>query len=319
MTDQTLALQDPVPLAAAEPQRIAVVMNRKSGTNSRDREAVTRAMEVFGRDRATLYQWAPKKQQPIAEVVGQALDDGADTVVAAGGDGTAMAVAGAMLGQEASFAVLPLGTFNYFARGLGLSEEAGEAAQGILDARPHPIRVGQVNGTVFLNNASLGIYPAVLKQRESVYARYGRRRIMAHWSLLQTFLKFQRPMHLTIDADGKRIEARTPLLFVSRSAYQLAAFGLEGAGAISDDAFAVLIGKGKTRADLFRTAFRLCTNTAEEGRDYDFLAARELTVASRKKKTLLAYDGEKGLAPSPFEFRMSAAPLTIRLPKEAPA
>ncbi|WP_172327603.1 diacylglycerol kinase family protein [Mangrovicoccus sp. HB161399] len=319
MTDQTLALQAPVPLEAAEPQRIAVVMNRKSGTNSRDRDAVDRAMEVFGRDRATLYHWAPKKKQPIAEVVGRALEDGADTVVAAGGDGTAMAVAGAMLGKPAAFAVLPLGTFNYFARGLGLDEDPAGAAQGILNSRAHPIRVGQVNGTVFLNNASLGIYPAVLKQRESVYARYGRRRIMAHWSLLRTFLKFQRPMRLTIDADCERFETRTPLLFVSRSAYQLETFGLEGAGAIGKDAFAVLIGKGRTRADLFRTALRLCTQTAQEGRDYDFIEARSLTVVSAKKKTLLAYDGEKGLAPSPFEFRMSDAALTIRLPREAPA
>ncbi|WP_236638321.1 diacylglycerol/lipid kinase family protein [Mangrovicoccus ximenensis] len=319
MTDQTLALEDPMPLAPAEPQRIAVVMNRKSGTNARDREAIDRALEVFGRDRCRLYQWAPKKKKPVGEVVGRALDEGADMVVAAGGDGTAMAVAGAMLGQPAAFAVLPLGTFNYFARGLGLDEEPAVAAQGILDARSHPIRVGQVNGTVFLNNASLGIYPAVLKQRESVYARYGRRRIMAHWSLARTFLKFQRPMQLQIEADGDTFEARTPLLFVSRSAYQLETFGLKGAEAIGEDRFAVLIGRGKTRADLFRTAFRLCTNTAEEGRDYDFLAARSLTVRAAKKRTLLAYDGEKGLAPSPFEFRMSEEPLTIRLPQEAPA
>ncbi|WP_138469422.1 diacylglycerol kinase family protein [Poseidonocella sp. HB161398] len=319
MTDQTLALEEPIPAGAAEPQRIAVVMNRKSGTNVRDREAVTRAMEVFGRDRAQLYHWAPKKNQPVSDVVEQALSDGADTVVAAGGDGTAMAVAGAMLGKPAAFSVLPLGTFNYFARGLGLDEDPAGAAQGILDARPHPIRVGQVNGTVFLNNASLGIYPAVLKQRESVYARYGRRRIMAHWSLARTFLKFQRPMHLQIDADGTQFEARTPLLFVSRSAYQLETFGLEGAEAISRDAFAVLIGRGRTRADLFRTAFRLCTQTAVEGRDYDFIAAESLTVNAAKKKTLLAYDGEKGLAPSPFEFRMSEAPLTIRLPQTGDA
>ncbi|MBE3636837.1 NAD(+)/NADH kinase [Mangrovicoccus sp. HB182678] len=298
------------------PRAIAVVTNRKSGTNARDRDAVDRAMAEFGRDRARLYTWAPKHQK-IEEVVDRALEDGADTVVAAGGDGTAMAVAGALLGKSAAFAVLPLGTFNYFARGLGLPEDPAEAARAVLDAPAHPIRVGQVNGTVFLNNASLGIYPAVLKQRESVYARYGRRRIMAHWSAAQTFMKFQRPMHLQIEADGREIEARTPLLFVSRSAFQLEKFGLSGAEAISEDGFAVLIARGETRADLFRTALRLCTRSAVEGRDYDFLAARHLRVRSSKSRSLLAYDGEKRLSPSPFEFRMSRAPLTIRLPQGA--
>lgn len=309
------------PARADDLGQIAVIANRKSGTNARDNDAIERAIEAFGSDRTRRYSWKPGDDpgDSMKRLVRKAMDDGATTVVSAGGDGTAMAVAEAVLDTDATFAALPLGTFNYFARGLGLPQDAEEAARALLTASPHRIRVGMVNGKVFLNNASLGIYPAILKQRETVYARYGRHRIMAHWSVAKTFLRFQRPMHLTFDADGEFHSRRTPLLFVSRSAFQLERFGLAGAQAISDDAFAVLIGRGDTRADLFRTALRMVTRSAVEGRDYDFISARSLSVDMKKRRTLVAYDGEKTLAKAPFEFRMSDRLLRILIPdpKEA--
>ncbi|MCA0921152.1 diacylglycerol/lipid kinase family protein [Pseudooceanicola nanhaiensis] len=310
--------RDSVPAAKAEGP-FAVIANAKSGTNARDQQAIDRVMEVLeeaaGEGDARLYRWSP--DQDMGKLVDRAIAEGARTVIAAGGDGTAMAVAGQMVGHDAAFAVLPLGTFNYFTRGLGLPEAPDEAARALLDARPHPIRVGQVNGRVFLNNASLGIYPAVLKERETVYKRWGRRRIMAHWSVARTFWQFQHPMHLTIEADGARFTRRTPLLFVSRSAYQLERFGLEGDGAISDDKFAVLIGRGESRADLFRIALRLVTRTAQRGRDYDYFAAEKLLVHTQKDRTLVAFDGEKSRDPSPFDFCMCDEPLTILLPDTA--
>lgn len=296
---------------------IAVIANRKSGTNARDRAAIDRAIEVLGRARTRLYHWIPGRRpaESMAALVRAAISDGAGTIVAAGGDGTAMGVAEAVLPTRAAFAALPLGTFNYFARGLGIPEDPTEAARTIRAGRPHDIRVGTVNGRVFLNNASLGIYPAILKQRETVYKRFGRHRLMAHWSVARTFLRFQRPMRLRIEVDGTEMLRRTPLLFVSRSAFQLDRFGLAGAEAISNDAFAVLIGRGQTRADLFRTAFRLVTQTALPGRDYDYIAARELRVHPDRPRALMAHDGEKALAPAPFVFRMSDDLLTVILPE----
>lgn len=297
--------------------QIAVIANRKSGTNARDNAAIERALEAFGTERSRRYEWRPG-DDPVSSMkalVDEAIRNGATTIVSAGGDGTAMAVAQAVLDTDATFAALPLGTFNYFARGLGLPDDAGEAATALRSAQRHRIRVGTVNGQVFLNNASLGIYPAILKQRETVYKRYGRHRLMAHWSVAKTFLRFQRPMRLTIDADGDVQSRRTPLLFVCRSAFQLERFGLTGAEAISEDRFAVLVGKGDTRLDLFRTALRMVTRTAVEGRDYDFIGARRMTVETKKKRTLMAYDGEKTLAKAPFDFAMSDRMLNILIPE----
>lgn len=302
------------PKTALRHHAVAIIANPSSGTNANDEEAISRALDGLG-EGARLYRWSPGAD--ITDTVKQALDDGAELVVAAGGDGTAMAVAGALVGQEVPMAVLPLGTFNFFARGLQLSEDPKQAAIEIREGEAHAIRVGMVNGQVFLNNASLGIYPAILKAREDIYARWGRRRIVAHWSVVRTFFRFQRPMHLRLRTDGLDMARRTPLVFVARSAYQLDTFGLDGTEVISEDGFAVLIAKGESRRDLFRLAWRLVRKQAQRGRDYDLLAAREIEISTAQRRTLLAFDGEKRRLEGPFAFSMTSEPLWIVAPAAA--
>ncbi|TMV82863.1 hypothetical protein FGG78_23565 [Thioclava sp. BHET1] len=313
---ETAAETAPVRLAGIGPEtRIAVIANRKSGTNARDSAAIDRAIAILGPERTKLHHWTPGED--LSAQTRRLIDEGAGLIVAAGGDGTAMAMAGAMLGQDCPMAVLPLGTFNFFTRGLGLPEDPDAAARAILTGQPRPIAVGTVNGQAFLNNASLGIYPAILRERESIYRRWGRRRIVAHWSVIRTFLRFQRPMRLHLTADGKETRCRTPLIFIARSAYQLDHFGLDGAGIIHDDDFAVLIGRGETRADLFRLAWRLVTGRCRRGRDYDLISARALRIETGHRRSLLAFDGEKRRETGPFDFRMQQDALTILTPAES--
>lgn len=320
MAAQTAFLDDPTaddaPRAANGP--FLVIANARSGTNARDGEAIRRAMAELVEAGVKLRQWDPRTD--LGRILDEEIAAGARSVVAAGGDGTAMALAQEMLGRDAAMAVLPLGTFNYFARGLGLSETPEEAARSLLTADRRPIRIGTVNGQAFLNNASLGIYPSILKEREDVYRRWGRRRLMAHWSVLRTFWRFQSPMHITLTLpDGTRQEARTPLLFVARSAYQLQRFGLAGEEAIARDRMALLIGRGQTRAELFRLAWRLVTRRMQLGRDYDLVEAERVRVETRRAQPLLAFDGEKRREQGPFDFAMSDAPLDILIPSGDPA
>ena len=296
---------------------ICLICNAGSGRNKRGQDAVARAMAVLG-DGAHRIEWT--SGQPIETAIDRALAHRPEFIVAAGGDGTVMAVAGALLGREVPMGVLPMGTFNFFARGLGLSEVPEEAARQLLDARPHPIRVGTVNGRAFLNNASIGIYPAILKERETVYSRWGRFRLAAHWSVLKVFLRFRKPMKLTIETDAGTETRRTPLVFAARSAYQLDSFGLDGAEAIDRDRFAVLIARASGRRALLAMTLRLALRAPKRGRDYDLIATRSLVVTTRRARTLVAFDGEKARLPGPYRFRMSDDLLTILLPdRQEPA
>lgn len=297
-----------------DPRTICVVTNPGSGRNSRDAAAIDRAMAAFGPE-VTLRRWA--QDDDLDAFVQRIVAEGFSTIVAAGGDGTVMGVAHALMGSAANLAVLPLGTFNYFARGLGLPQEPEVAAKAILAGHPKRISVGTVNDQLFLNNASIGIYPTILQAREDIYARWGRSRIMAHWSVARTLVRFQRPMRMVLTADGARQELRTPLVFVARSAYQLERFGLQGAQAISDDKFAVFIAHGGSRWALFKLALRLALRRVQVGRDVEVVYAHDLEVETAKRRPRVAFDGEKRRMLAPLTFRIEEHALSIIVPDEA--
>ncbi len=268
-------------------------------------------MTVFG-DRAELRTFTGDPA-PVAE---QAIRDGFAIIVAAGGDGTVAGIAHALAGTPAFMGVLPMGTFNYFARGLHTPADAIEAANAILEGEPHDIAVGSVNGKVFLNNVALGLYPAILDEREAAYQRWGRSRIMAHWSTLRTILRLQRPMRVRIVADGQVQIRRSPMIFVARSAYQLDQFGVVGAEAISDDRFAVYIARQTTRMGLLKLAWRLMRpGKVDLSDDLELLTPQTLVIDRPKRRRIrIAYDGEREKMMLPLTFRIDHNVLSVILP-----
>lgn len=291
---------------------ICVLANPRSGTSLRNPGAVDRAMAVFG-PRAEL---RPFSGDPADEAA-RAVRDGFRIVVAAGGDGSVAGVAHALAGTQAALAVLPLGTFNYFARGLNMPEDPKAAARAILSGQPHDIRVGTLNGRVFLNNVAIGLYPAILEEREATYARFGRYRLLAHIASLRTILRFQAPHRMDLYQDDTRMRIRTPMLFVARSAYQLDQFGLEGGEAISDDRFVVFLAHQQTRLGFLRLAWRLIRKRVDHGRDVIVSTPRRLAVAVRGRRQIaVALDGEKLKMKLPLRIQLNDHALRVILPPD---
>ena len=238
------------------------------------------------------------------------------TIVAAGGDGTIGAVAAAALRHDRTLGVLTMGTFNFFARGLALPEEI-EPAMALIAAGPtRPVTVGEVNGEIFLNNASLGLYPAILAEREGTYRRWGRSRLAAYWSVLATVARFHRPLSLRVTLDGREIRARTPLAFVARSHPQLELYGLEGADAVRDGRFALFLVRDGTRLGLAALALKLARRSMRAGEDYDVHVGERIDVETRARRRLVARDGERSRMAQPFRFRVLRDALRVIAPAE---
>jgi diacylglycerol kinase family enzyme len=289
---------------------ICVLANPKSGTSQRNPGAVDKAMAVFG-PRAELRSFSGDP----ADEAARAVRDGFRIVVAAGGDGSVAGVAHALAGTGCALAVLPLGTFNYFARGLKMPEDPEAAARAILDGQSHAINVGTLNGRVFLNNVAIGIYPAILEEREAAYARWGRYRFLAHLASLRTLLRFQTPHRMDLYQDETRHRIRTPMLFVARSAYQLDQFGLEGGDAISDDRFVLFLAHQQTRMGFLRLAWRLIRRRVDHGRDVIVSTPRRIAVAVRGRRRIsVALDGEKLKMRLPLRIQLNDHALQVILP-----
>jgi YegS/Rv2252/BmrU family lipid kinase len=96
--------------------------------------------------------------------VGEALSDGARTVVVGGGDGTISAAAGLLAGTGAVLGVLPLGPANDLARTLHLPDDLDGAARVIAQGRTRAVDVAYAGERAFLNAASVGFSSALTRR-----------------------------------------------------------------------------------------------------------------------------------------------------------
>ncbi|MGL4311247.1 MAG: diacylglycerol/lipid kinase family protein [Paracoccaceae bacterium] len=241
------------------------------------------------------------------------------SVIAAGGDGTICTIATALAGTGIALGVIPMGTFNYFARSLGLPNDPEQAIAALLTGQLQTVSAGEVNGKLFLNNASLGLYPALLEQREAAYAKWGRSRLAAYWSALRTLATYDRPSRLRVTIDGKIDHLRSPMVFVAQSAFQLEESGLEGADLIRDGKFAIYIAPELRRWQVLIFALKMALRAARPYRDFTLIGADEMLVETRNRRRTIARDGEREKMDSPFHFRVLPDALTVIVPTEQAA
>jgi len=257
----------------------------------------------------------PKARESLSDCAERLLDQGAETLVAAGGDGTIAALAGPCHAAGARLGVIPMGTFNYFARAHGIPQNPDHAAENLARGPEQAVALGMVNGRVFLNNVSIGLYPSILRAREDVYDRFGRSRPAAYWSVLKTLARRPGSLRLAVELDGAEHRLRTPLAFVAASAYQLEEFDLAGVEAPREGSFAMLVAPRVRRRALLRTAWRLAWGKAAKGPDYDLYTADEITIQPEKPDVLVACDGEKMQMDTPLVIKRHATPLRLIAPK----
>lgn len=243
--------------------RVTLIFNARSGKKDAD----ARVEEIRARLAPAVGTLILRqvKGSDIRGAAKAALQDKSDVVAALGGDGTQSAVAGVLAGTGAVMAPLPGGTFNYFARELGM-ETMDKALDALLAGRIETRDVGTVNDRVFLNNLSFGLYPHILQRRgERSMTAGARSRILAYWSVLLSLIELRDPMHLSLTIDGQQRDIYTPLAFVARSAYQLESFGMVGADAVRAGHFVLFAAKNKSRRAMISASLRLAFGKTARG------------------------------------------------------
>lgn len=303
-----------VPAATADlpcDDRILVIMNPGSGKKKSGERAVRLVEEITRNSRLELRE---VKGSDLAAETRRAIGEGYGTIAAAGGDGTICAVAAALADSGCRMGVIPLGTFNYFARGHSLPEDVGEAVRVLCEGFAKPLNIGEVNGAVFLNNASLGAYSLILESRERIYARWGRSRVAAYWSVLVALSRFRVRLSVTMTVDGEVHRLKTPMIFVANNPYQLELFNLEGAELIRQGRLVAMVAPDVGRLGLIKFAIRLALGGTRAGRDFRLLSGREITVETKRKRFVVARDGERERMRAPFRFRLRQAALQMIVP-----
>ncbi len=298
-------------------QRTIVILNAASGSQDGDdkRSAITAAFTKRGRGVDFINV---QDHDSVEAAANAALADPDAALAIAGGDGTICSAASVLAGSGRAIGIIPAGTFNYFARSLGLPQEMDAAVETLITGQSRAVNVATVNDRMFLNNASIGAYAAILQTREGTYRRWGRSRLAAYWSVVKTLVTFRAPLRLNIRVDDQTLTRRTPIIFVINNAYQLQQMGLDGAEAVAAGELVVLIAPNTGRLGLFRHAAALALGIAKSETDYEMISGKNIEIVMKRKRRPVARDGEITRMGGPFTLRHAAAPLRIMVPRDAP-
>jgi diacylglycerol kinase family enzyme len=239
-----------------------------------------------------------------------------DAVVVGGGDGTIRTVAGVFAGTGMPFGVLPLGTLNHFAKEVRIPTALDEAVQVIAAGHIADVDAGEVNGQLFVNNSSIGIYPYIVLDRE----RTTRIRGWQKWSalalgVLRVLRRFP-VRRLNIIAEGHRERCRTPCVFVGNNEYALnfRAFGKRDR--LDEGVLCLYVAKTQRPLALVWLAIRALMGSLDAAEDLEKFKVSHAEIRSRTSRIPVALDGEVRILHPPLRYRTLPQALRVFAPEK---
>ena len=324
MTDPTLRTEPvrPTPsstLSGLEP--FFMVMNIRSGKGDADRtiETIEAVLSAAGRRYELQRVASGAGLTPAAQHALAKAREHSGIVVAIGGDGTLNAVAQVVLGSGVPLGVLPQGTFNYFGRCHGIPEDTEAAVRSLLDARVRPISVGMLNEHLFLINASLGLYPRLLQDREHFKRRYGRSRLVALWSALATLARAHRQLEVQLEYEGNIHSLRTPTIVVGNNRLQLEHIGIDDAEAAEHNQLVLMTSRPVGTLSLYWLLLRgLMSHLGDADNVISFAFDNMVVRPGRGRRRIkVALDGEISWMDTPLTFTVPKEKLPLLVPRVA--
>ncbi|MGE0100355.1 MAG: diacylglycerol kinase family protein [Hydrogenophaga sp.] len=299
------------------------IVNGHSGSQDGEgtREAIESTLKFAGRPSEVIYCQPGELPRVAAKAAKQALAE-RSAIVAVGGDGTINAVARAAHASGCAMGVIPRGTFNYFARTHGLPLDAAKATAQLLEANPVPVQVGAINEQVFLVNASVGLYPQLLEDREAWKSRFGRNRLVALGAAFATLMRTPNRLKLNIELEGVKREVRTLTLFVGNNRLQLEQLGVQS-GEHDGDAtdtgrVTAVVLKPIGTLGMLGLMLRGALGSLGDAEGIEHFEFDEMVVKPPRMMQLrrmkVAFDGEVARMKPPLRFRVMPEPLYLLKP-----
>lgn len=294
--------------------RIVVLANCRAGAGS---DEATRRRDITA-------AFAPTGVVPdircaqggaIEAVARQALGESPQVVVAAGGDGTVGAVARALAGTSIPMAVLPHGTLNHFARDAGIPLDPVQAAAVAVSGVAERVDVAEVNGHVFVNNSSIGVYPRAVGERRRILAAGPAQ--SKRWAMVKASLGVLRRLpahHVILTIDGRPMLRTTSFVFVSNNHYETGFGRLGTRASLTSGRLGVYHSRWPGRRAVLSLAARALVGRLDGSSDLQAEDADRLTIQCTRRSMRVALDGEVMRLRPPLEYRIRPRDLTLMRP-----
>lgn len=291
---------------------VEVIINAGSGTSGKE-DAPERLAELFGASGIEVRVSLARSGDELLELAALAARSEAATIVAGGGDGTICGVASVLVDTDKTLGILPLGTFNHFAKDLGIPLDIEGAAQTIIAGHAIQIDVGEVNERIFINNSSLGLYPSIVHHREQKQ-RLGHRKWPALIWAAFTVLRRYPFMDVRLNANGKEFSSRTPFVFVGNNEYEMESFNIGGRACLDAGRLSLYFSHRTGRLGLLRLALRAFLKRLPQGEEFVAMCTSEVSIETRRKRVHVSTDGEVTIMQPPLRYRIRPGALRVIVP-----
>jgi diacylglycerol kinase family enzyme len=248
----------------------------------------------------------------LATAIKDAIGRGAKRIAVAGGDGTISSAAALLAGTSIELAVVPAGTYNHFAKDMGLHAELKESCQIASSDRVMEVDVASVNGRIFLNTSSVGMYANFVRDRDRHEATLGRLALFR--AAVRTLARFQ-PFNVSFETDAGRKTYLTPQVFIGVDERELKfpkmGNRVEGGRA----GLHVMIVRAQSRSRFVAIALMgLMRGLRAVSRTPHFDAFLLQSCTIEQKHSTVALDGEVVRMESPLEYELRKAALKVVVP-----
>ena len=300
-------------------QRYYVLLNENSGTAHAlgvTKESLGELFKANGLDA----EINADNSQGMEARIAAALASDAQIVVAAGGDGTITALAGAMVNSEKDLAILPLGTFNAVAKDLHLPLDLPAAVAALAHGTSQRIDVAEVNGRIFLQKVVIGLIPGLAAGREHLR---GRETASAKIGFLRYFfrrLARARRIAVVIEpSDGEKRVERVQAMAVACNAYDEGLGKFFSRASLDRGTLTLYVLKRFTARDFIRLVTGMLIGRWRDDEALTMESVREVTIDTRKTLIKVMFDGEVETFQTPLKFTILPKALSVIVPTEVEA
>ena len=295
--------------------KATVVLNASAGSIAAPEASATvsRVREAFERTSLAAEVLAIRHESFLEAARAAAASD-ADVVVFGGGDGTLSTGAAALLGSHKPLGILPLGSLNHFARDVGIPLDLDQAVGTIERGYVTEVDVGEVNGRIFLNNSSIGLYPSAVAHREELRHRHGGGKWPAMFSACVDVVRRFPLLDVILQVDDRAVALTTPFVFVGNNRYEMSLFSLGTRTSLQGGELSVYLTRDAGRMGLLRLFFRALLGRLEQDRDFHSVMLPGVEIRTRRRSLRVSLDGEVVRMASPIRYVIRPRALRVLAP-----
>jgi len=249
-----------------------------------------------------------------ASLIRDRMREGTRLFVAAGGDGTINAVLQPLVHTDAILGVIPVGTYNHFAKDLDLPLAWQEALDVVVGGATRQIDAGRINERFFVNNVSMGIYPELVARREEKGRDYPRwkARLYAAFATLRKYPH----VAVTLESEHHQEVVRTHMLMISNNSYDLSRLGIEAPRpALHEGRLSVYWLPHVPRLALARFVAHYLAGRVRNAPGFRSFRTAGVKVQSSKARLHLGVDGEVVTMETPLVITIVPQSLSVKVPR----